>query len=425
MVRIAWFIVALMLLASCKSTEEFTGFSYDPPDVTNTTDKELTSQPKRVIGAGSPKVWVSNEFDGARVNDFYALNDSTFEVFIAPENAPINNSPWFAFKIWSDTVRMAKIQLNYRDATHRYIPKLHSWVWPDSTWQAQMELPVEYDTATGTATFEVLLAEDPIIISGQPLNTSSSVKRELAKRKITGNGFTELKQAGLSKKGRPIWEVEITEVKKEQKAPVLAIISRQHPPEVTGYLASLIFLEELTSDLELAKEFRKTFVVKAFPMMNPDGVDMGHWRHNAGGIDLNRDWENFNQPETRAIREAFSWIKDHELRTMFYALDFHSTNENLFYPIEEEIETSPDNITQKWIPFITKENPDIPFTIEEFDTSSPIAKNWFYHTFGIDALTYEVDDRIGEEQLNKLSRSAARSLMRLLLQEWNKMGVEN
>ncbi|MEX2478937.1 MAG: M14 family metallopeptidase [Gracilimonas sp.] len=425
MVRVGWFIVALLVLASCKSTEEFTGFSYDPPDVTNTKDKELTPQPKRVIGAGSPKVWVSNEFDGARVNDFYALNDSTFEVFVAPENAPINNSPWFAFKIWSDSVRMAKIQLNYRDATHRYIPKLHSWVWPDSTWQNQMELPVEYDTATGTATFDILLAEDPIIISGQPLNTSSSLKRVLDERRIIGNDFTKLKEAGLSKQGRPIWEVEITEVDKEQKAPVLAIISRQHPPEVTGYLASLIFLEEITADSELAKEFRETFVVKAFPLINPDGVDMGHWRHNAGGIDLNRDWENFNQPETSVIRDALLWIKDHELRTMYYALDFHSTNENLFYPINEEIETTPDNITQKWIPFIMEENPDIPFTIEEFDVSSPIAKNWFYHTFGIDALTYEVDDRIGEEQLNKVSRSAARSLMRLLLKEWSEMGVEN
>ena len=32
------------------------------------------------------------------------------------------------------------------------------------------------------------------------------------------------------------------------------------------------------------------FRVLAFPLMNPDGVDLGHWRHNAGGIDLNRDW---------------------------------------------------------------------------------------------------------------------------------------
>ena len=40
-----------------------------------------------------------------------------------------------------------------------------------------------------------------------------------------------------------------------------------------------------------------------FPLMNPDGVDLGHWRHNAGGIDLNRDWALYRQPETRLVAD--------------------------------------------------------------------------------------------------------------------------
>ncbi|HBQ58953.1 MAG TPA: hypothetical protein DD671_04835, partial [Balneolaceae bacterium] len=243
MIKYAGFLfVSLFLMMSCKSTEEFTGFSYDPPNVTNTTDKEITIQPKRIIGAGDPKVWISNEFEGARVNDFYAVNDSLFEVFIEPENAPINNSPWYAFKIWSDTVRMAEIRMNYMDARHRYVPKLLSWVEPDSSWQQQMELPVEYDSAAATATFEILLAPDPVIISAQPLHTSSLLTNELKQRDVLEKSFTEIRTAGRSKLGRTIWELEITETSPEQKAPVLAIVGRQHPPEVTGYLASLYFL---------------------------------------------------------------------------------------------------------------------------------------------------------------------------------------
>lgn len=426
MIKYAGFLfVCSFLVMSCKSTEEFSGFSYDPPDVTNTTDKEITIQPKRIIGAGDPKVWISNEFEGARVNNFYAVNDTLFEVFIEPENGPINNSPWYAFKIWSDTLRMADISIKYKDARHRYVPKLLSWVENDSSWQQQMELPVEYDSASGTGTFEVLLAPNPVIISAQPLNTSSLLMDDLAQRDIVGKDFVEAREAGKSKRGRAIWELEITETSAEQKAPVLAIVGRQHPPEVTGYLASLLFLEELTSDSELAERFRKTFVVRTFPMLNPDGSDMGHWRHNAGGIDLNRDWENFNQPETRVVRDALLPVKADENRIMFYGIDFHSTNENIFYPIEEEVKTTPDNITQKWTEIVQADHPDIEFTIEEFDTSSPIAKNWFYRTFGIDAVTYEVNDRISEDTLEKVSRSAARSLMELLLQEWQKTSVEN
>ena len=56
---------------------------------------------------------------------------------------------------------------------------------------------------------------------------------------------------------------------------------------------------------------------------------------------------------------------------------------------------------------VTSENPNIQFTIEEFDTSSPIAKNWFYREFGIDAVTYEVNDQIGAGTLEEVSRSAA------------------
>jgi hypothetical protein len=110
---------------------------------------------------------------------------------------------------------------------------------------------------------------------------------------------------------------------------------------------------------------------------------------------------------------------------MFYGIDFHSTNENIFYPIDEEVKTEPDNVTQKWTKTVLNNHSDVEFTIEEFDTSSPIAKNWFYHTFGIDAVTYEVSDNIEPEKIEHISRSAARSLMRLLMEEWQKTTLEN
>ncbi len=417
------FIFLCFLLASCSGSKEFSGFSYDPPNVTNTTDKEIQKQPVRVIGSGTPKVWVSNEFEGARLNDFYMREDSVFEITIRPENAPINNSPWFAFKLWSDTAQTVKIELNYEHAEHRYIPKEFTMV--DSTWKLTDELRVWQDSTDGSATIKVHLTEEPVIISAQPIHTFSNLEDTLQERGILNKEFIVKREAGLSKLGRPIIELEITEVPEERKAPVLVILSRQHPPEVTGHLASLIFLEEFSSNSELARKFRETFVVKAFPMVNPDGVDMGHWRHNAGGVDLNRDWKNFNQPETKVIRDALTGMKNRANRQMFYAIDFHSTNENIFYPINEEVKTTPDYITHIWVEQIKADNENVEFSVEPFDTSSPIAKNWFYKTFGIDALTYEVDDRMEKERLESVSRSVVRSLMELLLSEWEQMTVEN
>ncbi len=410
-----------LFLLSCKSTEDFTGFSYDPPGVTNTSDKKIEFQKRRVIGAGTPKVWVSNEFSGARMNDFYAIDDTTFRVVIRPENSPINNSPWFSFRIRAEERRKIRLQLAYKDARHRYQPKVYfeSNVFSSSPADSLYPYPVEVvtDTATGYGTFDLVVGETPLIVTAQYPFNSLIFSRALDSPSI--QQLANTKVVGFSHYGRPIYEIEVDQTTKQQKG-VLVILSRQHPPEVSGFMASLAFLEELLSDSELAKTFREHFIIKAYPMINPDGVDNGHWRHNAAGVDLNRDWINFNQPETRAVRDALLPILEDSLKTVYYGIDFHSTNENIFYPINEDIQTFPDNVTQRWFKLIVESNPEIPFNYEEFDTQSPISKNWLFRTFGADAVTFEVDDELNAFDIESLSQSAAQHLMNLLLDEYIK-----
>ena len=81
----------------------------------------------------------------------------------------------------------------------------------------------------------------------------------------------------------------------------------------------------------MAKRFREQFVTFAVPLMNPDGVDNGHWRHNQGGIDLNRDWQNFNQPETSNIKH-FLEQKTGEGYDFVFGGDFHSTWDDILLP---------------------------------------------------------------------------------------------
>jgi len=109
---------------------------------------------------------------------------------------------------------------------------------------------------------------------------------------------------------------------------------------------------------------------------------------------------------------------------VYYAVDFHSTNENIFYPILEEVETFPDNLTQRWFEIIDTSLPDLNFTSEEFDTSSPIAKNWFYRTFKSDAVTFEVYDELPLDEIRSLGVNSANSLMELLIDEWKKANLK-
>lgn len=401
----------VFLLINCKSSEEFTGFSYDPEDVTNTKNKEIKPQYLRTIGAGEPTVWISNNFEGARMNDFYALNDSTFEVLIEPENAPINNSPWYAFEIWSDSSRTANIRLNYNHGRHRYVPKVAI----DDTIRAINLKNAFRDTINNTLTFPVSLNPEPKTFSAQLITDSDYYSQWL--NSFSDKNYVKISDAGTTHLGNPIKKMVISEVKPDKEAGVLIIISRQHPPEVPGYLASQIFIEEIAGNSELAKEFRKEFETIAFPLLNIDGVLNGHWRHNAAGVDLNRDWVNFNQPETQAVRDALLPLKSNADRTVYYGIDFHSTNENIFYPINEDVITKPDNITQRWEQIIMDQNPDVDFNSEEFAPTSPIAKNWIYTTFGTDAVTYEIDDVMDSDTINQVARSSAQSLMKLLLEE--------
>lgn len=410
MCKIKLLFLVPILLISCKSTSEFTGYSYDPPGVTNTVDKLVYPQKRRVIGAGTPKVWVSNEDESTRMNDFYQVTKDTFEVFIKPENAPINNSPWFGFSIWSDSSQSIVLRLKYENARHRYEPKFGG----------QLIDSVRYDSVTGSAEFNLTLTEEPTFLSAQFRDgiTYSDLVTELRQ---FDQSFISVETAGLSHQKRAVYHLTVDETEPGIQAGVLILLSRQHPPETSGYLTYHYFFDALLDSTELAKEFRSRFVIESFPMINPDGVYNGHWRHNAGGNDLNRDWQYFNQPETRSVKNALIPLKEDPSKKVFYGIDFHSTNENIFYPINEEIVTFPDNFTQKWVSGIRNDLPEFNFTIEEFDTDSPISKNWIYKTFGADALTFEVDDVLSEVEMEHLGTHAARTLMEMLLEEWNNL----
>lgn len=200
---------------------------------------------------------------------------------------------------------------------------------------------------------------------------------------------------------------------------VVLVIGRQHPPEIPGYLVMRHFLERIALERDsLSDAFRSRFDVLAVPMMNPDGADEGHWRHNAGGIDLNRDWDRFMQPETRAARDLILGLKE-QGRTVWYGVDFHSTNENILYPIERPVKTFPEDFTYRWIEDIREADPGVALNVEPFDTSSPIAKNWIWREFGADAVTFEVDDGESPAKLRRFAWTSAETLMNALNEEYD------
>lgn len=414
---ISIFLLLGFATTSCRSSNEFSGFSYDPEGVTITTDKKIQRQHKRIIGVDNGNIWVSNEFSGARMNDFYQVNDSLYRIIIEPENYPINNSPWYAFKIWGDTTARINVQLSYQHGDHRYIPKLSR---DGEHWQQIDSTRFRADTVNGTATLSLDLQNDTLWVSAQELYTLQDYQLWIGALQV--KPWVTVDTAGYSHGHRPVFKMNITQTDRSEKRGIVIITGRQHPPEVTGALAAQAFINELASESKLATTFRNAFEVWIYPLVNPDGVQQGHWRHNAGGVDLNRDWRPFNQPETRAIRKDLLTLKNDSLRKVYYGIDFHSTDENIFYPINRDITTFPDDFTYRWIDSLKKRFPHYPIEVEPFDTTSPITKNWIHHTFGADAVTYEINDRANRDSIRTVATENARIIMHQLLNIRNDSG---
>ena len=260
---------------------------------------------------------------------------------------------------------------------HRCAPK----------WQGQGDpTALSVAVAKDGSSVSIALPSGEGFVSGQPLLTASFYEKQLGQLVDEGGSRIIL---GRSHGGRPVEAVRLGHA----NAPRLVVLlGRQHPPEVTGVMAmdafSLQTAKLVRSGAIDPAEFQFLIVL----LLNPDGVARGHWRANLGGVDLNRDWGTFSQPETKAVGDWLSKLTAGVKPLLM--LDFHSTNRNLFYVQGDEGSAQGKAFLTAWLS--GKENvfEGYPFKIEPRDTNSGsgTTKNWFNATYGIPAFTYEVGD---------------------------------
>lgn len=342
----------------------------------------------------------SNNFAGARLNNVIALNDSTFQITISPENYPINPSPWYAFKVWTKTPKRTYINFTYENGKHRYTPKLSKdtkiWQIADNKQFNETKLQLKLEPFTDTLT-----------VSAQELFTVNELDnwaKTLKNTKQSVIGKTPLKN-----------DIRLIELNPKTKTKdVIVFFSRQHPPEVTGQFALNAFVENLLKETPQTTAFLEKYRVLVFPMMNVDGVQEGHWRHNTGGVDLNRDWDVYNQPETKQIAEYLvNETKKNDWRVVL-GIDFHSTFEDVYYTNLSDVSSHLPNFTTDWLRMIQERIPDYIPKISPSATGQPVSKGWFYVQFGAAGITYEIGDDTDREFIKTKSEVAAKAMMEIL-----------
>jgi len=382
----------------------------DSSNLVDTHSKAVQYQAKGIFKFDEIGVGIRNDFPGARLNDVSLINDSTLQVLIRPENFPINISPWYAFKIWSENPDIFYIRFNYEQGMHRYSPKLSS---DGLVWEQIHSENVLISNNDSSAFFRVHVTPDTLWFSAQELMCTDYIRQW--ENELLQKPFVNDHLIGHSTNGRQLKALTMAAGHDKN---LLIILSRQHPPELTGFMEMMRFVETLAGDKRIAKRFRKKFEVIIMPLMNPDGVENGHWRHNAGGVDLNRDWRYFNQPETFALRKfVLQEIKKRHLEIR-YAIDFHSTQTDIFYTPDPSTLASGTGITNSWVQAINKKYPNNQFSPEPSGVEGQFSKNWFLHELKTEAITYEVGDSTDRDVIQKRGETSAIKLMRILLKKY-------
>ncbi len=366
------------------------------------------------VPAGQPCVakamTVTDQFDGARRGACRVVSARHVELHIHPESAPpINDSPWFAFRIDPRAGGTALITLRYKDGHHRYRPKLSV---DGRTWHPLAESAVSVSGNGRRAKFAVPLTDGPVCVAAQELITPPVY--DAWNRHIAEASAATLSELGRSRNGLPIYRLDAGA---ESNRDILFITGRQHPPEVSGAFAFFAFAETLLADTDLARRFMSRFRLVAIPLLNPDGVIAGHWRHNLGGVDLNRNWGPFTEPETQLVRDLLAELDAGGHRIRFF-LDFHSTKRNVFYTQNDDFVTEPPGLMHEWLERAAKRIENYEFTNRRNPVSEQAnSKNYMYTRYRIPTATYEVGDETDREAARDAARIFAEELMLLLLEQ--------
>lgn len=338
------------------------------------------------------------DFEGASRSTCYVEDDRTLSILVTPEHLPpINPSPWYAFRYVAAEGGALTVIVRYQGARHRYVPK----------WRGRGDLAAFSATvAQDGSSVSISLPPGEGVVSGQPLLTATHYEKLLEQLADTGGGSRIT--LGYSHDSRPIDAVRLGNA----DAPHLIILlGRQHPPEVTGTVAMDAFALALAKQIESGAIDRKQYQFLIVPLLNPDGVARGHWRANLGGVDLNRDWGTFSQPETRAVA---NWLKALPSGVKpVLMLDFHSTNRNLFYVQGTEASPQGAKFLSAWLGGKETAFTGYPFSIEPRDANpgSGTTKNWFNTIYGIPAYTYEVGDESDAAAVRSVAEALAQALI--------------
>lgn len=343
------------------------------------------------------------DFSTGRLDRCKQLSDTRFLLTLKPENTPINDSAWYAFKLVTDSPQEVDIVMEVAGGKHRYLPKVSR---DGESWSLK-----EYTLRKQQLKMHFAASDQPIWVAGQEIIDNQDYLDW--GEALMAQGQASHERLGLSTQQRPIMKLEVSSDKEAKEW--LLVLGRQHPPELTGAMALFPFSEVLLSNTQLAKQFRQRFNIVIIPNLNPDGVEIGNWRHNANGVDLNRDWGKFKQAETRVVANYLERLVASGDK-LHFAVDFHSTRKDIFYTMPGDYGLQNPQMVAHWLDDL--DNQYASFKVVQQPGNNPdmgVFKQYIADKYRVHAITYEMGDNTDRRFIDNLAINAANSLMQTML----------
>lgn len=373
--------------------------AHDQPD-------RRVSNPRPVCAFGD--LLFDTDFEGARINQCAQTGPNQYSLATYPEAKPINFSPWYAFRVVSERARTIEVYLTYAHHKHRYPPKIST---DKRDWSLLDEAQYQVVLDGKAIRMKLKVGRTPTYIAAQELIDNQFYSTWI-KNLSEAHSFVRQSVLGKSKQGRPIVKMEVTEGDNEW----VLLVGRQHPPEVTGALAFLPFVERVLAEDALSRQFRQRFNLLIVPNLNPDGVAAGHWRFNMNYVDLNRDWGLYRQPEIALVGGWFDRMLSGSRQRLVLGLDFHSTKEDVFYTQPDDADIHLPHFTGDWLAAVQAQVPEFKVTRKATNNPGlPTFKTYISKHYRIPAITYEMGDHTKRPLITKAAKAAAEQMMRLLL----------
>lgn len=352
---------------------------------------------------------IDTDFESGAFDKCKVGRDGSFDITIRPEDYKVViDQPWFAFRVSVLQPGELRVQLRIPDGYARYWPKLST---NGTDWTRAPDNAVTLSESKKTVDIELTLDHGPLWIAAQELLPSAWYDNWL-------DGLADREDLTRAVIGESIEGRPIRLLKTANKPETVILLGRQHPAEIPGAMAMRSFVDTLLADTELARQFRARFTLLIIPLLNPDGVANGHWRHNSGRTDLNRDWGKFTQPETQAVAKLLAGVDALQIQPRLM-LDFHATNLTrtlLFYTQTADEQTDSPGFDRRWLAAVRGRLPELEIDHRPGPSDkNPNAKGYFYRRYGIPAITYELGDEIDRTELHRATPVLAEEMMRELL----------